>query len=100
MTDPPRSSRLPKIAVALMAAFPAVHVCASTSPQPVQLTRLSAKGISMDQAVKMAEQRFKARVVRAESQQSAGHTVYVLRMLNDSGRVWTVRVDASSGAVL
>ena len=54
----------------------------------------------MDQAVKMAEQRFKARVVRAEAQQNEGRTVYVLRMLNDSGRVWTVRVDASSGAVL
>jgi uncharacterized membrane protein YkoI len=59
-----------------------------------------ASGISLEQAVKMAEQRFKARVVRAETQQSEGHTVYVLRMLNESGRVWTVRVDASSGAVL
>jgi uncharacterized membrane protein YkoI len=54
----------------------------------------------MDQAVKMAERRFKARVVRAESELSAGRTVYVLRLLNDSGRVWTVRVDASNGMVL
>lgn len=53
----------------------------------------------MDQAVKMVERRFKARVVRAESQQNGGHTIYVLRMLNDSGRVWTVRVDAASGTV-
>ena len=37
-----------------------------------------ASGISLDQAVKMAEQRFKARVVRAETQQSDGHTVYML----------------------
>jgi uncharacterized membrane protein YkoI len=48
----------------------------------------------------MAEQRFKARVVRAESQHDGDHIVYVLRMLNESGRVWTVRVDASNGAVL
>lgn len=48
----------------------------------------------------MAEQRFKARVVRAEAQHDGEHTIYVLRMLNESGRVWTVRVDASSGAVL
>jgi uncharacterized membrane protein YkoI len=61
---------------------------------------VAAAGISMEQAVKMAEQRFKARVVRAEAQHDDGHTVYVLRMLNESGRVWTVRVDASSGAVL
>ena len=57
-------------------------------------------GLSLDQAVKMAEQRFRARVVRAESQQEGGRTIYVLRLLNDSGRVWTVRVDAASGALL
>jgi uncharacterized membrane protein YkoI len=56
--------------------------------------------VSLDEAVKMAEQRFKARVVRAEAQQDSGHTIYVLRMLNESGRVWTVRVDASNGSVL
>lgn len=54
----------------------------------------------MEQAVKMAEQRYKAKVVRAEAQQNDGRTVYVLRMLNESGRVWTVRVDASNGAEL
>jgi uncharacterized membrane protein YkoI len=60
----------------------------------------AAAGMSMDQAVRMAEQRLKARVVRAEAQQNGGHTIYVLRMLNESGRVWTVRVDASSGSLL
>jgi len=59
-----------------------------------------ATGISLDQAVKMAEQRFKARVVRAEARHDGGHTIYVLRMLNESGHVWTVRVDAANGAVL
>jgi uncharacterized membrane protein YkoI len=66
---------------------------------PVQ-ARVNSDTVSMDQAVKMAEHRFKARVVRAESQVSDGRTVYVLRLLNDSGRVWTVRVDASNGMVL
>ena len=56
--------------------------------------------VSMDQAVKMVEQRFKARVVRAEAQRADGRTVYVLRLLNDSGHVWTVRVDAASGEIL
>ena len=56
--------------------------------------------ISIEQAVKMAEQKFKARVVRAESQDEGGKTVYVLRLLNDSGRVWTVRVDAATGGVI
>lgn len=61
---------------------------------------LVAAPMSMDEAVKMAEQRFHARVVKAETQKGDGHVVYVLRLLNEAGRVWTVRVDAASGAVL
>jgi uncharacterized membrane protein YkoI len=55
--------------------------------------------LSMDQAVKMVEQRFQARVVKAETQHDAGRTVYILRLLNDSGKVWTVHVDADSGSI-
>ena len=54
----------------------------------------------MDQAVKMAEQHFKARVVRAEMQHEGIKTIYILRLLNDAGHVWTVRVDARNGAIL
>jgi uncharacterized membrane protein YkoI len=61
---------------------------------------VAAAGVSMEQAVKMAERQFKAKVVRVETQHNDGHTVYVLRMLNESGRVWTVRVDAANGALL
>jgi len=61
---------------------------------------LTAATMSMDDAVKMAEQRFHARVVKAGTERDNGHTVYVLRLLNDAGRVWTVRVDAASGALL
>jgi uncharacterized membrane protein YkoI len=38
-------------------------------------------------------------VVKAEVQKSGAHTTYVLRLLNESGKVWTVHVDAASGAV-
>jgi uncharacterized membrane protein YkoI len=60
----------------------------------------TASAVSMDQAVKMAEQRLHARVVKAETEHDNGRTVYVLRMLNDAGRVWTVRVDAANGTLL
>jgi Peptidase propeptide and YPEB domain len=60
----------------------------------------AASAISMDQAVKMAEQQFHARVVKAETEHDNGRTVYVLRLLNDAGRVWTVRVDAANGTLL
>jgi uncharacterized membrane protein YkoI len=61
---------------------------------------VAAAAVSMDQAVKMAEQRFRARVVRAEAEHEGVHTVYVLKLLNEAGRVWTVRVDATNGAIL
>jgi uncharacterized membrane protein YkoI len=55
--------------------------------------------VSMEQAVRMVEQRYRARVVKAESRKDNGRTTYVLKLLNDSGKVWTVHVDAASGAV-
>jgi uncharacterized membrane protein YkoI len=69
------------------------------SPAAQRLTLASAS-MTMDEAVKMAEQRYHARVVKAETLKGDGHVVYVLRLLNDAGRVWTVRVDAASGAVM
>lgn len=60
---------------------------------------LPAANISMDQAVRMVEKRYHARVVKAETQRDNGRTVYMLRLLSDAGRVWTVYVDASSGNV-
>ena len=57
-------------------------------------------GLSLDAVVQMVQQRYNARVVRAETRQENGRTVYVLRLLNADGKVWNVRVDADSGAVL
>jgi len=50
--------------------------------------------------VRMAQQRFRARVVRAETRTQGGRTIYILRMLDGAGRVFAVRVDATSGAIL
>lgn len=69
------------------------------APRPA-VVALATPSISMDEAVKMAEQHFRARVLKATTEQDNGHTVYVLRLLNDAGRVWTVRMDATSGAFL
>ena len=79
-------------------ALPASAAFAASTAHTAIL--LADSRMSMDQAVKMAEQKFKARVVRAESQDQDGKVVYVLRLLNDSGRVWTVRVDAATGTVI
>jgi uncharacterized membrane protein YkoI len=81
-------------ASALLAATalerPPRAACAAAAP---------AANLSMEQAVKMVEKRFHARVVKAESQRDNGRTVYQLRLLNEAGRVWTVHVDAASGSV-
>jgi len=78
------------------AAFPAASAAAG---EPAGRAVAASATVSMDQAVKMVEQRYRARVVKAETQKENGRTVYVLRLLNDSGKVWTVRVDASDGSV-
>jgi uncharacterized membrane protein YkoI len=73
----------------------------ATTPRPGDDGRIvvADSGMSLDQAVSMVEKRFKARVVRTETRDDGGRKVYVLRLLNDAGRVWTVRVDAASGSV-
>jgi uncharacterized membrane protein YkoI len=62
-------------------------------------TVVASAGVSVDQAVRMVEERYHARVVKTQTEQDNGHTVYVMRLLNESGKVWTVRVDAASGSV-
>ena len=84
-------------AVASGAALVAASATATRpSATPVVMPR---PDMSMDQAVRMVEERYHARVVKAETEHDYGRTLYVLRLLNDAGKVWTVRVDAASGSV-
>lgn len=78
----------------------AVEAHAWAGDEQPQRSVMATSTVSMDQAVKMAEQRFKARVVRAETQREGIRTIYILKLLNDAGHVWTVRVDATNGAIL
>jgi uncharacterized membrane protein YkoI len=71
----------------------------TTRPADDRRIVIAQSGMSLDQAVSMVEKRFKARVVRTETRQEGDRKIYVLRLLNDAGRVWTVRVDAASGSV-
>jgi uncharacterized membrane protein YkoI len=56
-------------------------------------------GVSLDQAVEMAQRRFRAKAVKAETVQNGGKRVHQIRLLSAEGKVWTVRVDAESGAI-
>lgn len=91
-------------ALALMAGTPDLarargqgqHADGHPAPTPTAVTR---GGMSLDDAVQMVQQRFNARVVRAETHSEGERTVYHLRLMNSEGKVWTVRVDAQSGAI-
>jgi hypothetical protein len=54
-------------------------------------------GISLDEAVSRAERQYRARVVRTDVVDEDGRKVYVLKLLSDDGRVFTVRIDATTG---
>ena len=88
-----RRSTLLILWLAICASGPQMQISAAAPP--------AAHTMSMDQAVKMAEARFHATVVKAETQKDGARTVYVLRLYNKSaGKVWSVRVDAADGSVL
>ena len=78
------------VSAVLLAPLPGI--CAEHGRQP-----LAQAGISMDQAIENAQRRYKARVVRADVSESDGRRVYILRLLSEEGRVWTIKVDAETG---
>ena len=55
------------------------------------------RAISLDEAVAQAEQRYKARAVRAEEKHDGDRVEYRIRLLGDDGRVFEVRIDAATG---
>ena len=61
---------------------------------------LAGDGVSLDAAVAAAQERYRARVVKAEVLENDGRRVYALRLLGSDGRVWTIRIDAATGAEL
>ena len=61
--------------------------------------RIEPSAVSLDQAVEMAQRRFRAKAVKAETVQSGGKSIHQIRLLSAEGKVWTVRVDAESGAM-
>lgn len=59
--------------------------------------RIDPGGYSLDDAVELAQSRFRAKAVKAETVDERGRRVHYIRLLNSEGRVWTVRVDAETG---
>jgi hypothetical protein len=89
-------------AMAAVPSLPVTAVTAVTAAVPVvdwRGAKAPTPALTMDRAVALAEQHYRARVVRAAVSDAGGHKVYVLKLLSEQGRVWTVRVDAETGAM-
>jgi uncharacterized membrane protein YkoI len=54
-------------------------------------------GMSLDEAVRMVESRYRARAVKAETVNNGSRRIHEIRLLNSDGKVWKVRVDAETG---
>jgi len=77
----------------------AVLSCASLDSRADSFVdkRQFSSSISLDQAVEMAQARYRAKAVKAETVNDGGRRVHQIRLLSPDGKVWTVRVDAQSG---
>ena len=61
--------------------------------------RIEPSGVSLDQAVEMAQRRYRAKAVKAETVQQGDRRVHQIRLLSADNKVWNVRVDADTGAM-
>ena len=77
--------------------IPAYDTGGSNQPERRGALASVLDGITLDEAVSRAERQYKARVVRTEVQDEDGRKVYVLKLLSEDGRVFTVRIDAATG---
>jgi uncharacterized membrane protein YkoI len=65
---------------------------------PRQQYYMQSEGVSLDQAAQMAQSRFNAKVVKAETVRDGGRQVHLIRLFNpQNNKVWQVRVDAETG---
>src|SRR5689334_9320522 len=99
-----RSGIIPAFALVLIGLSPFTQAhglsgepASGTVSPELAVTATVRDGISLDEAVSRAERQYHARVVRTDVQDEDGRKVYVLKLLSEDGRVFTVRVDAQSG---
>jgi uncharacterized membrane protein YkoI len=94
-------SRLPILALipvlALGLSVPAAGAQSLIEKRPRSERQADRPRVSLDQAVNMAESRYRAKAVKAQQSVSGDRLVYNIRLLSGDGKVWTVQVDAQTG---
>lgn len=67
-------------------------------PRPGIGTHFAQRGrVTLEQAIAIAQRRYRGRVVKAETVMRNGRKVHEVRIINDENRVRTFRIDADSG---
>jgi hypothetical protein len=110
----PRSNRIAAIAVALVLAVPAtarpIGITApmsggtvldpsSRTPRAFVTQLPNQRGLTLAEAVVIAQRRHPGRVVRSQTIQQGNGAVHEVRIIGNDGVVHTVRVDARTGTV-
>lgn len=100
-TTAPMSNRFPLLALIsllnLAVVVPVADAQTLIDRRPRGERQAERPRVSLDQAVNMAESRFRAKAVKAQPSVEGDRLVYNIRLLNSDGRVWSVKVDAQTG---
>ncbi len=64
---------------------------------PRGVAAMANDGVTLDEAVSQAGRQVRARGGRTDVPGEDGRKVYVLKLLSEDGRVFTVRIDAATG---
>jgi len=68
--------------------------------RPREQHYIEPRGVSLDQAVQMAQRRYGARAVKAETLSQGDRRVHRIRLMSPEGKVWHVHVDAATGDMM
>src|SRR5690606_16102788 len=99
LTTMPRWRPLLLLCALLSATAGVTHAQELIDRRQQRREQRAADSISLDQAVQMAQSRYRAKAVRAETVTNGGRRVHRIRLLSPEGKVWMVRVDAQTGAM-
>lgn len=93
------SWHLALVLLPLLAAVPSANAQELIDRRQRREYSIEPSGMSLDQAVEMAQRRYRAKAVRAETVRNGDKRVHRIRLLSTDGKVWNVSVDAESGAM-
>ena len=93
------SWHLALVLLPLLAAVPSANAQELIDRRQRREYSIQPSGMSLDQAVEMAQRRYRAKAVKAETIRNGEKRVHRIRLLSADGKVWNVSVDAESGAM-